>query len=63
MPARPAGVRDARVVRTHLMRFRRKLGKDADSPKYIFADRTPGCHTPKGETRAPQTEPQPPGVS
>ena len=27
-----------RAIRTHLMRLRRKLGEDADDPKYIFAE-------------------------
>ena len=27
-----------RTNRTHLMRLRRKLGEDADNPKYIFAE-------------------------
>ncbi len=27
-----------RTIRTHLMRLRRKLGEDADDPKYIFAE-------------------------
>jgi DNA-binding response OmpR family regulator/signal transduction histidine kinase len=27
-----------RVIRTHLMRLRRKLGEDGDNPKYIFAE-------------------------
>ncbi len=27
-----------RTIRTHLMRLRRKLGEDADNPKYIFAE-------------------------
>ncbi|MDE2903001.1 MAG: response regulator [Chloroflexota bacterium] len=31
-------VRDVRVIRTHLTRLRRKLGEDASSPTYIFAE-------------------------
>ena len=27
-----------RTIRTHLMRLRRKLGEDADNPRYIFAE-------------------------
>ena len=27
-----------RVIRTHLMRLRRKLGEDGDNPRYIFAE-------------------------
>ena len=32
------GTGDARVIRTHLRRLRRKLDENADSPKYIFAE-------------------------
>ena len=41
--------RDARVIRTHLMRLRRKLGEDAASPKYIFAEPRVGYRMPEGE--------------
>ena len=30
--------RGSRVIRTHLMRLRRKLGEEADDPRYIFAE-------------------------
>ena len=40
----------ARVIRTHLMRLRRKLGEDASSPKYIFTAPRVGCRMAKGET-------------
>ena len=43
---------DARVIRTHLMRLRRKLGEDAASPKYIFAEPRVGYRMVKGETPA-----------
>ena len=33
-----ADSRGSRVIRTHLMRLRRKLGEEADDPKYIFAE-------------------------
>ena len=42
---------DARVIRTHLMRLRRKLGEDASNPKYIFAEPHVGYRMAKGETR------------
>ena len=38
-----------RVLRTHLMRLRRKLDEDADSPKYIFAEPIVGYRMLKGE--------------
>ena len=42
---------NARVIRTHLMRLRRKLGEDASNPKYIFAEPRVGYRMAKGETR------------
>ena len=44
-----ARTRDARVIRTHLMRLRRKLGEDAANPKYIFAEPRVGYRMAKGE--------------
>ena len=38
-----------RVLRTHLMRLRRKLDEDAGSPKYIFAEPRVGYRMLKGE--------------
>ena len=38
-----------RVLRTHLMRLRRKLDEDAGSPKYIFAEPGVGYRMLKGE--------------
>ena len=35
-------------VRTYVKRLRRKLGEDADSPKYIFAEPRVGYRMPKG---------------
>ena len=32
------GPEPPRTIRTHLMRLRRKLGEDAENPKYIFAE-------------------------
>ena len=40
---------DARVIRTHLMRLRRKLGEDAANPKYIFAEPRVGYRMAEGE--------------
>ena len=42
---------DARVIRSHLMRLRRKLGEDAASPKYIFAEPRVGYRMAKTETQ------------
>ena len=39
-----------RVLRTHLMRLRRKLGDDAANPKYIFGEPRVGYRMPKGVT-------------
>ena len=48
----------ARVIRTHLMRLRRKLDEDAASPKYIFAEPRVGYRMAEGETpETPGTEP------
>ena len=38
------------VLRTHLMRLRRKLGDDAANPKYIFAEPRIGYRMANGET-------------
>ena len=40
---------NARVIRTHLTRLRRKLGDDASSPTHIFAEPRVGYRMPKGE--------------
>jgi len=37
-----------RVLRTHLMRLRRKLGESADSPTYIFTEPRVGYRMPEG---------------
>ncbi len=39
---------DPQVVRTHLRRLRRKLGDDADNPKYIFTEPGVGYRMPEG---------------
>ena len=46
-PGKPGNLR---VLRTHLMRLRRKLGEDAANPKYIFAEPRVGYRMPRGET-------------
>ena len=46
-PGKPGNLK---VLRTHLMRLRRKLGEDAASPKYIFAEPRVGYRMSKGET-------------
>ena len=38
---------DPQVVRTHIRRLRRKLGDDADSPRYIFTEPRVGYRMPK----------------
>ena len=41
-----------RTIRTHLMRLRRKLGEDADNPKYIFAEPRVGYRMERPDARA-----------
>ena len=48
-PEKPGNMR---VLRTHLMRLRRKLGEDGSSPRYIFAEPRVGYRMPKEEGRA-----------
>ena len=45
-PGRPGNMR---VLRTHLMRLRRKLGEDGENPRYIFAEPRVGYWMPAGE--------------
>ena len=40
----------SRVIRTHLMRLRRKLGEAADNPKYIFSEPRVGYRMVEGES-------------
>ncbi len=47
-PGKPGNLR---VLRTHLMRLRHKLGEDAANPKYIFAEPRVGYRVPEGETQ------------
>ena len=42
-----------RVLRTHLMRLRRKLGEDGDNPKYIFAEPRVGYRMERPDARTP----------
>ena len=47
---RPGKPGNLRALRTHLMRLRHKLGEDAASPKYIFAEPRVGYRMLKGDT-------------
>ncbi len=47
-PGKPGNLR---VLRTHLMRLRRKLGEDAANPKYIFAEPRVGYRILEREAR------------
>ena len=47
---RPGKPGNLQVLRTHLMRLRHKLGEDAASPKYIFAEPRVGYRMPKADT-------------
>ena len=42
-----------RVIRTHLMRLRRKLGEDSDNPKYILAEPRIGYRMERPDARVP----------
>ena len=44
-PGKPGNMR---VLRTHLMRLRRKLGEDGENPRYIFAEPRVGYWMPEG---------------
>ena len=46
-PGKPGNLR---VLRTHLMRLRRKLGEEASSPRYIFAEPRVGYRMPEGQS-------------
>ena len=45
-------VETPRTIRTHLMRLRRKLGEDADDPRYIFAEPRVGYRMERPDTAA-----------
>ena len=40
---------DSQVARTHMRRLRRKLGDDADNPRYIFTEPRVGYRVPEAE--------------
>ena len=42
-----------RTIRTHLMRLRRKLGDEADNPRYIFAEPRVGYRMERPDARSP----------
>ena len=46
----------AQAIRTHLMRQRRKLGENADNPKYIFAEPRVGYRMERPDARTPGQE-------
>ena len=50
-PGRPGNMR---VLRTHLMRLRRKLGEDGGNPRYIFSEPRVGYWMPEGEGEEPE---------
>jgi len=54
----PGNPGNLRVLRTHLMRLRRKLGEDGENPRCIFAEPRVGCWMPEGEEAAPGGEVQ-----
>ena len=45
-----------RVLRTHLMRLRRRLGEDGDNPKYLFAEPRVGYRMERPDAKAPDQE-------
>ena len=51
------GPEPPRTIRTHLMRLRRKLGEDAENPRYIFAEPRVGYRMERPDApREPGTE-------
>ena len=46
---------DPQVVRTHMRRLRRKLGDDADSPRYIFTEPRVGYRMPESYAAGPSS--------
>ena len=48
--------KDSGLVRTIVNRLRRKLGDDANAPRYIFTLPRTGCRMAKGETASPSTQ-------
>ena len=47
-PGKPGNMR---VLRTHMMRLRRKLGEDGGNPKYIFAEPRVGYRMPEADAQ------------
>ena len=47
-PGKPGNLR---VLRTHLMHLRRKLGEDGENPRYIFAEPRVGYWMAEGEEK------------
>ncbi len=47
-PGKPGNLR---VLRTHLMRLRRKLGEDGENPRYIFAEPRVGYRMPRPDAQ------------
>ena len=45
----PTNLGSPRVIRTHLMRLRQKLGEDGENPTYIFAEPRVGCRMAEGD--------------
>ena len=45
-PGKPGNLR---VLRTHLMRMRKKLGEDGENPRYILAEPRVGYWMPEKE--------------
>ena len=52
-PGRPGNLR---VMRTHLMHLRKKLGEDGSNPRYIFAEPRVGYWMPEGEGASPASQ-------
>ena len=48
VPGKPGNMR---VLRTHMMRLRRKLGEDGGNPKYIFAEPRVGYRMPEADAK------------
>ncbi len=51
---RPGKPGNLRVLRTHLMRLRRKLGEDGENPKYIFTEPRVGYRMPRPDAQERQ---------
>ena len=49
-PGKPG---NRRLLRTHLMHLRKKLGEDGENPRYILAEPRVGYRMPEGEEQSP----------